>query len=154
MPAVPPRPRLDAGGRTDAVPNPSQASTQARVRAFDWLRGLAVLVMVETHAMVLLRKELLATRAAGVLDYVNGLVAPSFIFAAGFSLALVQVRSRLGRRAARPPGAPDAPAHRRGARGRHAHQLGLVPDLRRARSGSCGSTSSSASGSPSWSRSR
>jgi len=49
--------------------------------------------MVETHSMVFLRKELLATRAAGVLDYVNGLVAPSFIFAAGFSLALVQVRA-------------------------------------------------------------
>ena len=75
------------------VPSSSQPSTQARVRAFDWLRGLAVLVMIETHAMVLLRKELLATHAAGVLDYVNGLVAPSFIFAAGFSLALVQVRA-------------------------------------------------------------
>jgi uncharacterized membrane protein len=75
------------------VPSSSHPSIQARVRAFDWLRGLAVLVMIETHAMVLLRKELLATRAAGVLDYVNGLVAPSFIFAAGFSLALVQVRA-------------------------------------------------------------
>ena len=87
----------------DLVPSPSQPSTQARVRAFDWLRGLAVLVMIETHAMVLLRKELLATRAAGVLDYVNGLVAPSFIFAAGFSLALVQVRaaSAAGSRAPR-----------------------------------------------------
>ena len=79
--------------RLDPVPSPPQSSTQARVRAFDWLRGLAVLVMVETHSMVLLRKELLATRTAGVLDYVNGLVAPSFIFAAGFSLALVQVRT-------------------------------------------------------------
>jgi uncharacterized membrane protein len=78
------------------VPSPSQPSAQARVRAFDWLRGLAVLVMIETHAMVLLRKELLATRTAGVLDYVNGLVAPSFIFAAGFSLALVQVRAAAG----------------------------------------------------------
>ena len=75
------------------VDGPSQPAAAARVRAFDWLRGLAVLVMVETHSMVLLRKELLATPAAGVLDYVNGLVAPSFIFAAGFSLALVQVRT-------------------------------------------------------------
>lgn len=49
--------------------------------------------MVETHSLVLLRKELLATRTAAVLDYVNGLVAPSFIFAAGFSLALVQARA-------------------------------------------------------------
>ncbi|MGZ3481600.1 MAG: heparan-alpha-glucosaminide N-acetyltransferase domain-containing protein [Myxococcaceae bacterium] len=75
------------------MPGPSQPPAQARVRAFDWLRGLAVLVMVETHSMVFLRKELLATHGAGVLDYVNGLVAPSFIFAAGFSLALVQVRA-------------------------------------------------------------
>ena len=75
------------------MPSPSQPPAQARVRAFDWLRGLAVLVMVETHSMVFLRKELLATRAAAVLDYVNGLVAPSFIFAAGFSLALVQTRA-------------------------------------------------------------
>src|SRR5262249_38303474 len=45
------------------------------------------------HSMVFLRKELLVTRAAAVLDFVNGLVAPSFIFAAGFSLALVQVRT-------------------------------------------------------------
>jgi uncharacterized membrane protein len=65
----------------------------ARVKAFDWLRGLAVLVMIECHAMVLLRQELLATRAAAVMDWLNGLVAPSFIFAAGFSLALVQVRT-------------------------------------------------------------
>ena len=64
-----------------------------RVKAFDWLRGLAVLVMIECHAMVLLRKELLATHAAAVMDWLNGLVAPSFIFAAGFSLALVQVRT-------------------------------------------------------------
>jgi uncharacterized membrane protein len=78
------------------VASRSQPSAQARVRAFDWLRGLAVLVMIETHAMVLLRKELLTTPAAGVLDYVNGLVAPSFIFAAGFSLALVQVRAAAG----------------------------------------------------------
>lgn len=64
-----------------------------RVKAFDWLRGLAVLVMIECHAMVLLRKELLTTPAAAVMDWLNGLVAPSFIFAAGFSLALVQVRT-------------------------------------------------------------
>src|SRR5215470_15368060 len=78
------------GSPVDGRPQPS---AQARVRAFDWLRGLAVLVMVETHSLVLLRKELLTGPTAGVLDYVNGLVAPSFIFAAGFSLALVQVRA-------------------------------------------------------------
>src|SRR5512132_1544637 len=65
----------------------------ARVKAFDWLRGLAVLVMIECHAMVLLRKELLASRPAAWMDWLNGLVAPSFIFAAGFSLSLTQVRT-------------------------------------------------------------
>jgi uncharacterized membrane protein len=43
--------------------------------------------------MVLLRKELLTTRPAAWMDWLNGLVAPSFIFAAGFSLALIQVRT-------------------------------------------------------------
>jgi uncharacterized membrane protein len=64
-----------------------------RIKAFDWLRGLAVLVMVETHALVLLRPELLQTRGMARLNWVNGLVAPSFILAAGFSLGLLQVRA-------------------------------------------------------------
>lgn len=64
----------------------------ARIRAFDWLRGLAVLVMVETHSLGFLRPELHQTRAMARLNWVNGLVAPSFILAAGFSLGLLQVR--------------------------------------------------------------
>ncbi len=66
--------------------------TSARIRAFDWLRGIAVLVMIETHALVLLRPELRAGRAFDWLQRIDGLVAPAFIFSAGFSLALVQVR--------------------------------------------------------------
>ena len=66
-----------------------------RVRAFDWLRGIAVLVMVETHALVFLRPDLRMGVFAARLNFINGLVAPSFIFAAGFSLALVQVRTAL-----------------------------------------------------------
>jgi uncharacterized membrane protein len=65
----------------------------ARVKAFDWLRGVAVLVMVETHSLVFLRPEFHQTRAMGRLNWVNGLVAPSFILAAGFSLGLLQVRA-------------------------------------------------------------
>jgi uncharacterized membrane protein len=71
------------------MPSPSAA----RVKAFDWLRGLAILVMIECHSMVLLRQDLLRSRPAAWMDWLNGLVAPSFIFAAGFSLALVQVRT-------------------------------------------------------------
>jgi uncharacterized membrane protein len=75
------------------------ADAAARVRAFDWLRGLAVLVMVECHALVLLRPELRAGPHFKTLNFINGLVAPSFIFAAGFSIGLIQVRSaRLGAR--------------------------------------------------------
>jgi uncharacterized membrane protein len=64
-----------------------------RIKAFDWLRGLAVLVMVETHSLVFLRPELHSTRAMARLNWVNGVVAPSFILAAGFSLGLLQVRA-------------------------------------------------------------
>jgi uncharacterized membrane protein len=63
-----------------------------RIRAFDWLRGLAVLFMIQCHALSLLTPELRASNWALRLLWLDGLVAPSFIFAAGFSLALVQVR--------------------------------------------------------------
>ncbi len=68
----------------------------SRVRAFDWLRGGAVLVMIETHALVLLRPELRAGSFFSALQWVDGLVAPAFILAAGFSLALTQVRAAAG----------------------------------------------------------
>jgi uncharacterized membrane protein len=71
-------------------------ATAGRIKAFDWLRGLAVLVMVETHALVFLRPELQQTRSMARLNWVNGLVAPSFILAAGFSLGLLQVRAAAG----------------------------------------------------------
>ena len=54
--------------------------------------------MIETHALVLLRPELRTSPEARNLNWFNGLVAPSFIFAAGFSLALVQVRGAHGAR--------------------------------------------------------
>src|SRR5512139_360780 len=69
-----------------------------RIKAFDWLRGIAVLFMIETHALVLLRPELRTSWEGRCLNWLNGLVAPSFIFAAGFSLALVQVRGVHGPR--------------------------------------------------------
>jgi uncharacterized membrane protein len=64
----------------------------ARIRAFDWLRGGAVVVMIQTHALVLLRPELHQGDWWTRLQWMDGLVAPAFIFSAGFSLALVQVR--------------------------------------------------------------
>ena len=67
-----------------------------RIVAFDWLRGLAVVVMIQTHALTLLRPELRTGALWARLQWIDGLVAPAFIFAAGFSLALVQVRGAEG----------------------------------------------------------
>lgn len=75
------------------------APTGARIHAFDWLRGVAVLVMIQTHCLVLLLPELTKQAFYPRLVAIDGLVAPSFIFSAGFALALVQVRAGLaGRR--------------------------------------------------------
>ncbi len=67
--------------------------TPARIHAFDWLRGLAVVVMLQTHALVLLNEAATKTPLFRWLVRLDGLVAPSFIFSAGFALALVQVRA-------------------------------------------------------------
>ena len=74
-----------------------------RVRAFDWLRGIAVLVMIQTHALSLVLPSLRAGSFFATLQWIDGLVAPSFIFAAGFAMALTQVRAAA---------APDAHAAR------------------------------------------
>lgn len=66
-----------------------------RIHAFDWLRGVAVLVMIQTHCIALLRPELKTGWFFRHLDAVDGLVAPAFLFSAGFALALVQVRAGL-----------------------------------------------------------
>ncbi len=69
------------------------STVAARVQAFDWLRGLAVLFMIQCHAMVLLLPELKDEKLFRTLVWLDGLVAPAFTFSAGFSLALVTVRS-------------------------------------------------------------
>ncbi len=84
------------------------AGLAQRIRAFDWLRGLAILFMVQCHALVLLTDELRASPLAKRLLWFDGLVAPSFIFTSGFSLALTQVRTAL----AASPSAPGERARR------------------------------------------
>jgi uncharacterized membrane protein len=72
-----------------------------RVRAFDWLRGIAVVVMIQTHALVLLKPQAQSDLLFRLLVRIDGLVAPAFLFCAGFALALVQCRAaRSGRRRA------------------------------------------------------
>lgn len=55
----------------------------------DQLRGWAILVMIEVHCV---NVWLLEGLRPGWLDYVNGLVAPSFLVCAGFSLVLSTFR--------------------------------------------------------------
>ncbi len=63
-----------------------------RIHAFDWLRGFSVLLMIQSHALVLLLPHLRAGVLYERLRLIDGLVAPAFLFSAGFALALVQIR--------------------------------------------------------------
>lgn len=75
----------------------AEPSAAARIGAFDWLRGLAVLFMVQCHALSLLKAEHQTEGLYRWLVRLDGLVAPAFIFSAGFSLALVQVRAAMAK---------------------------------------------------------
>ncbi|MBI3365411.1 MAG: DUF1624 domain-containing protein [Ignavibacteriae bacterium] len=61
----------------------------SRFLFIDLFRGLAVFVMIETHVVnALLITPLKDEAFFKVLTFVNGLVAPSFLFCAGFALAI------------------------------------------------------------------
>jgi uncharacterized membrane protein len=60
-----------------------------RLPFLDRLRGLAVVVMIEVHVVnALLSPERRQSSAFRLLDAFNGLVAPAFLFCAGFAVAL------------------------------------------------------------------
>ncbi len=60
-----------------------------RYAFIDILRGLAVFVMIEVHVVnALLLPSLRSGNFFRVLNFINGLVAPSFIFIAGFAFAI------------------------------------------------------------------
>ncbi len=62
---------------------------RARIGYIDQFRGLATIFMIETHAVNALLMDPLRTGAVfSALDFLNGLVAPSFLFVAGFSFTL------------------------------------------------------------------
>lgn len=69
------------------------ASSSHRYPYIDLLRGLAVVVMIEVHVFnEWLHPELKLTDGWYVLNFINGLVAPTFIFLAGFSFTIAAVR--------------------------------------------------------------
>jgi uncharacterized membrane protein len=60
-----------------------------RLLFIDRLRGWAVVVMIETHIVnALLRNDLRHETAFVILNFINGLVAPTFLFCAGFAFAI------------------------------------------------------------------
>ncbi len=68
---------------------PGKPSTSVRYAFVDLLRGLALVVMVETHVVnAYLPGNLRGNTFFYWLAFLNGLVAPSFLFASGFSLVL------------------------------------------------------------------
>lgn len=60
-----------------------------RIGYVDQFRGLATIFMIETHVLnALLSSSLRGTMVFKSVDFLNGLVAPSFLFVAGFSFTL------------------------------------------------------------------
>ena len=59
-------------------------SERSRLLALDWLRGFAVLVMVECHVFnALLAPEYRATGWFTFFNWLNGFVAPAFLLVSG-----------------------------------------------------------------------
>ena len=60
-----------------------------RFKFIDLLRGWAVFIMIETHVVnALLRPDIKVQSLFKIVTFLNGLVAPSFLFCAGFALAI------------------------------------------------------------------
>jgi uncharacterized membrane protein len=80
----------------NAMPDSQIAAPPAkspRIAFIDLLRGWAVIVMIETHVFnATLLPALRETDLFHVLRFVNGLVAPSFLFASGMAFAVTARR--------------------------------------------------------------
>jgi uncharacterized membrane protein len=84
---------------TQTSGSPLQSSTapapprRLRIDWIDFFRGAAVLVMIETHVVnTFLATTIRAEPWFIVLNYLNGLVAPSFLFIAGFVQGMERAR--------------------------------------------------------------
>jgi uncharacterized membrane protein len=74
---------------TAASPAAGASPKSGRFPFIDALRGLAVVFMMETHTVnALLDQGLKRGALFGALTYVNGLVAPAFLFCAGLGFAI------------------------------------------------------------------
>jgi uncharacterized membrane protein len=83
---------------------PVSALRQERFQFVDVFRGIAVLLMIEGHAMrALLDWRIRATFAYDIHELFHGLPAPMFIFAAGSALGLTWKHPLTDESAAKPP---------------------------------------------------
>jgi uncharacterized membrane protein len=77
---------------TPDQPSPPPAQKK-RIQFIDLLRGWAVIVMIETHVVnATITDAIRATAAFDVLQFINGLVAPAFLFASGMAFAITTRR--------------------------------------------------------------
>ncbi len=96
-----------AGRQTAREPAAVSAPSRARLEWLDFYRGIAVLVMIETHvANTFLATAHWPAEWRVNLNYLNGLVAPAFLFIAGYAHGLGlrrkrAVRARIGPRLVR-----------------------------------------------------
>ena len=59
---------------------------KVRYTFIDLLRGWAIILMIEPHVFnTFLLPELKQTGWFGVLNFINGLIAPAFLFVSGFA---------------------------------------------------------------------
>jgi uncharacterized membrane protein len=72
---------------------PPPSAGKKRIEFIDLLRGWAVIVMIQTHIFnSTLRTEIMETVLYDVIKFIDGLVAPSFIFASGLAYAVATRR--------------------------------------------------------------
>lgn len=76
--------------------SPSTSTVQSKPRRLEYidlLRGWAVIVMIETHVFnATLMDSIKAGELFGYIKFLNGLVAPSFLFASGLAYAITTRR--------------------------------------------------------------
>jgi hypothetical protein len=88
---IPPAAEPFAGSRESGLlPLPGKPK---RLDFIDLLRGWAVIIMIETHVLnATLLPSLRLELPFKILDFINGLVAPAFLFASGLAYAVVTRR--------------------------------------------------------------
>jgi uncharacterized membrane protein len=80
-----------AGSGEPSLPIPN--GKRRRLDFIDLLRGWAVIIMIETHVLnATLLPSLRLELPFKIVDFINGLVAPTFLFASGLAYAVVTRR--------------------------------------------------------------